>query len=506
LRRTTSLARCALWLWEDFSDNLPLLIGDFHGICKKWYNRWPTIYESFSSDSKLILLSLRWLLDINKLMNKVLLFLICTSLITNQSFAQWSPIGDANRGTHWYSTGGGVLGYSIRSSAGGGWAWQFTDGANSPHFHVEFPTGNVGLGTSTPSHKLEVVGNIVLPNSSGLKSIYTWDGSDPNWRIGMSSSPGFNRALATSHVQYLTYGNSAGQGFAVGVNGANSSFELLSTNHQAYFRGNVGIGTTIADGFQVNAPLASQVAQGSSNIRMGIIGNAPRLIFDCQNATPFQIDNSGGQLRIFNPGVVRMVINSDGNVGIGTTAPSAKLNVYNSGPTQVIFGNPSTGTGGFTSLLMGTSADSNGYGYLQSIKSSGTALGDIILNKDGGNVGIGTTNPTQKLTVNGTIYGKEVKVDLNVPGPDYVFEPEYKVMPLDELKKYIERNKHLPEIPSAKEMEAAGINVSEMNMLLLKKIEELTLHVISQQESIVEVKRANQELKRQLQVLQRAQH
>lgn len=55
-------------------------------------------------------------------------------------------------------------------------------------------------------------------------------------------------------------------------------------------------------------------------------------------------------------------------------------------------------------------------------------------------------------------------------------------------------------------MEATGINVSEMNMLLLKKIEELTLHVISQQESIVEVKRANQELKRQLQVLQRAQH
>ena len=106
------------------------------------------------------------------------------------------------------------------------------------------PSGSVGIGTTTPGRTLEVNGDISLPSSSGNKQIYTWSPTDANWRIGMSSTPGFSRSIATSHVQYLSYGNSAEQGFAVGVNGGQSSFEITSGNHQAFFRGNVGIGTT----------------------------------------------------------------------------------------------------------------------------------------------------------------------------------------------------------------------------------------------------------------------
>ena len=95
-----------------------------------------------------------------------------------------------------------------------------------------------------------------------------------------------------------------------------------------------------------------------------------------------------------------------------------------------------------------------------------------------GSVGIGTTNPDSKLTVNGTIHSTEVKVDLNVPGPDYVFEEDYNLRSLEETEAYIKENKHLPEIPSAKEMEANGLELGEMNMLLLKKVEELTLYLI----------------------------
>ena len=95
-----------------------------------------------------------------------------------------------------------------------------------------------------------------------------------------------------------------------------------------------------------------------------------------------------------------------------------------------------------------------------------------------GNVGIGTTSPDAELTVKGEIHAEMVNVDLNVPGPDYVFEEDYPLRSLEDTEAYIKAHKHLPEIPSAKEMEAQGIDLAQMNMLLLKKIEELTLHQI----------------------------
>jgi hypothetical protein len=95
-----------------------------------------------------------------------------------------------------------------------------------------------------------------------------------------------------------------------------------------------------------------------------------------------------------------------------------------------------------------------------------------------GDVGIGTTAQDAKLAVKGQVHAQEVKVDLSVPGPDYVFEKDYKLTSLEEIKNYIDQNKHLPEVPSAKELEKNGVLLGEMNMLLLKKIEELTLYVI----------------------------
>jgi hypothetical protein len=95
-----------------------------------------------------------------------------------------------------------------------------------------------------------------------------------------------------------------------------------------------------------------------------------------------------------------------------------------------------------------------------------------------GNVGIGTINPNQKLTVKGTIHSQVVIVDNNIT-PDYVFKSDYKLASLKDVKAYIEKNHHLPEMPSAKTITKQGLNLGQMNTLLLKKVEELTLYTIA---------------------------
>jgi hypothetical protein len=112
-----------------------------------------------------------------------------------------------------------------------------------------------------------------------------------------------------------------------------------------------------------------------------------------------------------------------------------------------------------------------------------------------GKVGIGTTVPDEKLTVKGKIHTQEVKVDMAGPlVPDYVFANEYKLQTLQQVEAFIKQNKHLPEIPSAKEIEENGLMLAEMNMKLLQKIEELTLYLIQQQTEIEELKKSNQSL------------
>ncbi|MEN2401776.1 tail fiber protein [Flavobacterium sp. MC2016-06] len=102
-----------------------------------------------------------------------------------------------------------------------------------------------------------------------------------------------------------------------------------------------------------------------------------------------------------------------------------------------------------------------------------------------GNVGIGTAIPDEKLTVKGKIHTQEVKVDLlGSLVPDYVFSNDYKLKSLQEVEEYIKQNNHLPEIPSAKEIEKNGLMLAEMNMTLLKKIEEMTLYMIEQNKRI----------------------
>lgn len=203
-----------------------------------------------------------------------------------------------------------------------------------------------------------------------------------------------------------------------------------------------------------------------------------------------------------------------GNVGVGTSSPTELFHV-NAGNVKVSYGNVLLDTSSIEidggNILMKGAQD---LGDIIFINNSGqqyariytNPLGGRALNfttqldntpnlfiSDLGNVGVGSVNPDSKLTVKGKIHAEEVKVDLLVPA-DYVFQkyyngtsalkPEYKLLPLKEVEDFTKKNNHLPNIPSAEEIQQNGLQLGEMTNILLEKIEELTLYIIEQQKRI----------------------
>jgi hypothetical protein len=299
--------------------------------------------------------------------------------------------------------------------------------------------GFVGIGTTNPNHLLHVNGgDLFVQSSSGLIR-FGYEGGN-EW-------------------QMATTGGGADLRWYTTTDGGTT----ITPRHYFSQNGNMGIGGFSGPG----VPLG----------RLDVIGSG---ITSATNTFLLRNSNLDTLLRVRDDG--RMGIGYNNNPGYGRT--------LNLGGTGVNFYNPNEGVFGGavfptdTSLVMWSNSAANNY---------------LILQPSWGNTGIGTYSPNAKLHVNGTqliggtadriatgydlsVHGKiiaeEVKVQLYASWPDYVFAKDYKLLPLDELEQSINKNKHLPNIPSAAEVEKDGISLGDMNKRLMEKVEELTLYII----------------------------
>jgi hypothetical protein len=197
------------------------------------------------------------------------------------------------------------------------------------------------------------------------------------------------------------------------------------------------------------------------------------------------LSSTTGGLTFTTNSAARMYISNGGNMGLGSTnpltifhavVPSAKATASGS-VVSLLSSNDASNPFGLRTMIYGASAIANRYVTLQTTDYSLADGGNVVLQPSTGNVGVGTTTPDQKLTVNGTVHSKAVVVDNSI-FPDYVFKKTYVLRPLSAVKAYIDLNHHLPEMPSAAEVAKNGQNLGEINTLLLKKVEELTLYMI----------------------------
>jgi predicted transcriptional regulator len=220
------------------------------------------------------------------------------------------------------------------------------------------------------------------------------------------------------------------------------------------------------------------------NSRFEFNSNGCQLNFTRADANYLQALSSGGVFIFQTNGAnERMRISSNGDVSIGN-----------------YYGNKFEFNGNGCQLNF-TRADAN---YIQALTTGGffifqtNGANERMRITAGGSVCIGTNvpNPSCLLTIAGGISCSEVKVSTSPSTADFVFEKNYKLRSLAETEQYITENKHLPEIQSAADMQANGLNMAEFQIKLLQKVEELTLHLIEQQKQIDALKKENKGLRK----------
>lgn len=294
------------------------------------------------------------------------------------------------------------------------------------------------------------------------------------------------------HAQWTTngthiYSSNSGN---VGV-GANAPLEKLHLGGKLYIES-----PYLGQGVSSAGPLIRMGDYPYSNYAAGLGITQAQIGVDVLDLD-FYCANLGAPLQ-------RMKLTYAGLLGIGTTAPGAVLHVNyanGSGDVGMIIQNSATTTNETATIHFRTTTASTDFAAIKqtrvsstsgrldfSVLSSGSPVAAMSI-KENGNVGIGSTDPgPYKLAVEGIVGVRKLKVTQVTPWADYVFEPTYQLPSLQHVEQFIKANKHLPDVPSATEVEKEGLDIGANQAVLLKKIEELTLYLIDMQKEITHLK------------------
>ncbi|SDQ11447.1 hypothetical protein SAMN05421664_0558 [Chryseobacterium soldanellicola] len=354
--------------------------------------------------------------------------------------------------------------------------WSLTGNAGTnPGTNFIGTTDNQPLVFKTNNQewiKLTTTGRVIFQNIDGglgwNNNLFLGGGNDTatglaNTAVGLGALTSQSTGIANS-----AFGVNAGRNISTA-----SSNTAIGTN--TMMNGNIGNANTAVGGNALSGP-----GTLTENTAIGMASMA--------RYTASPTDNASGNTAL-GFGSLGYIFNGIGNVGLGKRAMGGLL----SGVNNIAIGNMTADNlvGGNNNIYIGN---------VQAISTSSN--NELNINNwivgNNGTIGIGQfTNQlpadgvaadgeTYKLFVKDGIKTEKIKVDIsgNNGWADYVFEKNYQLMPLNDLDQFISKNGHLPEVPTTKEAIEKGIELKEMNILLLKKIEELTLYTIEQQKRI----------------------
>jgi hypothetical protein len=359
---------------------------------------------------------------------------------------------------------------------------------------------NTDGSTPHPSAMLEIKSNtkgLLVPRSSSSTIIL-----QPNVQSGMVM-------YDTTYNKFRIRTNNSWYDV---VDSRSWTRSLGTADQVVYTFDSVGIGTSNPTAkLHVSSSTAGELIRlGSNDPQIGFYQSSTLTGFVDVLNSDFRMGtvsaNNTGKAIIRVNGGDRFTVAPDGNVGVANNDPVSRLHILGGTDAGLTANN-----NGF--LMLGSAAGGNLIFDNNEIQARNVVAGsDLFIQNDGGNVilcgaeqggvGIGVTSGASipagyLLAVDGKVLTEEVRVELSGDWPDYVFENDYNLTPLDKLRNYITANKHLPNIPAAAEVAKNGFELGDMQRRMVEKIEELTLYVLQLESEMKEMKKKMEDGKKQ---------